>query len=78
MTPSGMGEGFVNKVEVDASVDVVAIHGFQTGNVSQKWRSRQAAENNDRILPFHFLLKRKGVSACVKPRDIGDGNIDRE
>ena len=41
----------VDVKKVDVLVAVVAIHGFQTGNISQEGRSRETAEHKYRVLP---------------------------
>ena len=45
-----MGQRFIDVVEIDIFVAVVAEYSLQTGDVLDKRRSRETAKCNDRVL----------------------------
>lgn len=49
-----VGQGFVDKVELDTFAFVVAINCLQTGDFLQEGRSGQAAKGQNGVAPFEI------------------------
>ena len=70
-----MGEGFVDVVELHALRHVVFINRLQTGDVSQKRWSREAAEDENRITSLQ-AAELELAAVFVVGGEIGHGIAD--
>ena len=72
-----MSQRFVNVEEIHPFGRIIPIDGLQTGDVSKKRRSSEAAEDDDRIVSLK-AVQSEGFAVFVDAGNVGQGITNLE